>query len=1257
MKVRNKPKLFKKLMSCVLIALLVFPSLAAFASTDVVIEDPTPDTTPPALSGLSVSESKASPGDPVTLTADIVDDLSGISRAYAVYYSPNGIKNNRVELYYNSTTSKYEGSFKFNEYSESGEWVLAYIYLEDNKDNYTYVYDSTTYPSYETTMDFSLYKIVLAGGITDTAPPVLNSVELLSSSPVTVGGYAKFRVEITDDVSGVSRAYLGLTKPSGKSYYASLSQVNGIYEASVPIDQYDELGDWKLHNVTMYDNAGNSVSVYDSSMMSIQSPKMDLHVYTFTVTGTTPDLMAPSLGNLSISLESETSQSAVVKLTGTSSDQLSGVNSFYAIYQKPSGKSLYVPFYKDYSTEKYEAFIHIDKFDELGTWKLSSIYLRDNKDNNKSIEDITRYYSSGIDLSPFHFTVRGVITIPPVSPFSLGISQNSVTLSPGEKLQLQTTLYMTDGTTKDVTLQTSNTVYRSSNPLLAKVDQNGLITVEASASPGTVYIEAENSGLTVQCEVTIPGGTGESLRINPLNVSLVAGASKQLTVTATLANGTVMDVTPGSSGVQYTSAEPNRVSVSSNGLVQVSTSAQLGTVKIQVSYNGIVGESTVKIVSPPVVKSLSIAPAKAVVAVGESIQMVTRAAMSDGTTKDVSAGTAGTVYTSSDSTRVQIDANGLAKIPESANIGQVTITATNNNLVVRSVITVTGPYLTRLYASAEKTSLLRGEQAALTVTGTYSDESQKDFTSGSTGTTYTSSNIHRAIIDANGKVNVPNDATYGDVIITIRNGAVETALTLKIQEDLSNKIISISASPVSQAVHKGDTLKLSVSGTYGDGRVTDITAGSTGTTYVSANTRRAVVGADGDVTIPSDALYGDVILTIRNGDNTGYVTLTVQESTLNQLTLLSVTPSSQTVHRGDSLSLAVTGTYSDGTSKVLTTGNEGTTYISANAKRAVVDANGNVTIPSEAYYGDVILTIKNGSIQTSLTLTVVETLATELTGLAVTPVSQRVHRGDTLSLTVTGTYGDGSTANLTAGSTGTTYVTANVRRAVVYANGNVTIPSDAYYGDVILTIKNGTKSATVTLTVAEDLSSVLTGLTVTPASRTVHRGDTLGLSVIGIYGDGSTANLTAGSTGTTYLTANTQRAAIDVNGNVTIPSEAYYGDVILTIKNGTKSATVTLTIAEDLSGVLSGLSVTPVSQTVRRGNTLSFTVTGTYGNGSTANLTDSSTGTTYVSANLKRAVVDENGNVTIPINGYYGDVIITIKNGTRKVTVTLTVVP
>jgi VCBS repeat-containing protein len=1226
-------------------------SLSASA-TDVIIIDPTPDTTPPVLNSLTITATQASPGETVKLIADVTDDLSGVSTVHAYYRKPSG-NSYSVSFYLNQNTGKYEGNINFNEYSEAGTWVLTSLSLSDKKNNSTSIYDSS-YSTSGNKMDFSPYAIQVNGS-NDKTPPDLLSVSI-SETQATAGSNVKVIVEATDDISGISYISGSYVKPSGKGrgisfYYNSQT---GKYEGNLFIDMYEELGVWKLSSLYLSDKTGNSKTIYNSNLGSHTNAEVrDFSNCDLEVSGTTPDLLAPILDSLGITLVNK----LTVKLSADFSDNLSGLSYAYAYYKKPSGNSYSVGFYFNHSTGKYEALIPIDKFDELGTWKLQSIQMTDDKQNYRTIYDISSGYSNEtMDLSPFDFTVRGLVTIPPSSPFSVEIDPKTLTLEPGMTHQLNVTLHMSDATTKDVTSASAGTVYTSSNPSAVQISKDGLITVDPGASPGVVFIQAKNSGLYGQCAITISGEFSDSyLTIKPLKLDLAPGQSKQLTVEVTLADGTVKDVTLGSTGTQYTSSDTTKATVDSNGWIRVPSDAQQGTAIIQVEYNGIIGEAVVNVTGEPVIQSLAMTPNSGIVNAGDTVQLSVRAIMSDGSTKDVTQGSRGTVYTSSNSSVATVDANGLIRISDSIVGKTVTITASNGGVEAKSTFTLNS--VASLTVTPGTISLAPGATQQLQVKGTLLDGSEKDLTLGSTGTTYTSNSTSVATVSADGLITVSPTARNGfKATITATNNGIRSTSVVTVQ-DPTPKLSSISVTPSSITLAPGATQQLQVTGTLTDGSTQDLTQGSAGTTYVSSSTSVATVSADGLITVSPTARNGfkATITAINNGIRSTSV-VTVQDTT-PKLSSISVTPSSISLAPGATQQLQVTGTLTDGSKQDLTQVSTGTTYVSSSTSVATVSADGLITVSPTARNGfKATITVTNNGKSATSVVTVQDTTP-KLSSISVTPSSISLAPGATQQLQVTGTLTDGSTQDLTLGSAGTTYTSSSTSVATVSADGLITVSPTARNGfKATITVTNNGKTATSVVTV-QDTTPKLSSISVTPSSISLAPGATQQLQVTGTLTDGSTQDLTQGSAGTTYTSSSTSVATVSADGLITVSPTARNGfKATITVTNNGKTATSVVTV-QDTTPKLSSISVTPSSISLAPGATQQLQVTGTLTDGSTQDLTLGSTGTTYTSNSTSVATVSADGLITVSPTARNGfKTTITISNNGVRTTVTIVVV-
>jgi hypothetical protein len=99
----------------------------------------------------------------------------------------------------------------------------------------------------------------------------------------------------------------------------------------------------------------------------------------------------------------------------------------------------------------------------------------------------------------FTLPANGVVNLPNIQlgsttpiPNSLAVTAPSVTLtSAGQTVQLSVIATMSNGTTQDVTAATAGTQYRTSNPALATVSTDGLVT---AVQAGTVLVQATNEG-------------------------------------------------------------------------------------------------------------------------------------------------------------------------------------------------------------------------------------------------------------------------------------------------------------------------------------------------------------------------------------------------------------------------------------------------------------------------------------------------------------------------------------------------------------------------------------------------------------------------------------------------------------------------------------------------------------------------------------------------------------------------------------------
>uniref|UniRef100_UPI0028E822AD Ig-like domain-containing protein n=1 Tax=uncultured Clostridium sp. TaxID=59620 RepID=UPI0028E822AD len=183
------------------------------------------------------------------------------------------------------------------------------------------------------------------------------------------------------------------------------------------------------------------------------------------------------------------------------------------------------------------------------------------------------------------------------------------------------------------------------------------VLVEGGKTGGNLYEHAEGS--TGSTEINTPDNEGighghatfyysvskaatvSSISVNPKAATILPGQQQQLAVTATMEDGNTKDVTSGSTGTTYTSADASIATVDENGLVTVAPTAAVGsTVNVTATNGGKTVTSEITVAQDPatLVSSLSVNPSTASVIAGKEQQLKVTATMEDGNTKDVTSG-------------------------------------------------------------------------------------------------------------------------------------------------------------------------------------------------------------------------------------------------------------------------------------------------------------------------------------------------------------------------------------------------------------------------------------------------------------------------------------------------------------------------------------------------------------------------------------------------------------------------------------------
>lgn len=321
-------------------------------------------------------------------------------------------------------------------------------------------------------------------------------------------------------------------------------------------------------------------------------------------------------------------------------------------------------------------------------------------------------------------------------------------------------------------------------------------------------------------------------------------------------------------------------------------------------------------------------------------------------------------------------------------------------------------------------------------TASYSDGSTRDVTT-STSWSSASSGVG-SVVQASGVV---TGVATGTALITANFAGKTSNATVTVT---SATLVSIAVSPGAATVPLNGIQPFSAAATYSDGSIRDVTPYSD---WTSASAGVAtIVQASGVATGVGSGLS---LITASFAGKTSSANLTVTSAFLVSI---AVAPAIASVPMGSTQALLARATYSDGSIVDITT----TAVWSSNAPLvvAVVAKTGVATGVSA---GSADISAAMGGMSGSARLTVP---AVSLVSIAVTPQSAAAQPGDSKAFVATGTYSDGSTANISTAA----WTSSSPLVATVVASSGVASALSA--GTTQISATSGAKSGSTTLTVS-----------------------------------------------------------------------------------------------------------------------------------------------------------------------------------------------
>ena len=415
-------------------------------------------------------------------------------------------------------------------------------------------------------------------------------------------------------------------------------------------------------------------------------------------------------------------------------------------------------------------------------------------------------------------------------------------------------------------------------------------------------------------------------------------------------------------------------------------------------------------------------------------------------------------------------------------------------------------------------------------------------------------------------------------------------------------LVSIAVSPVNTSIAKGLAQQFTAIGTYSDSSTQDLT---NSVTWSSSSLAVATIAASG---LAQSVAIGSTTIQAKSGAVTSNATLfSVTAATLASMV---VTPANSSIAMGLTQQFTAIGTYTDSSTKNLTSSVTWATTASSIEPTATINSAGLATALSAAVPVVTISAI-SGNIQASATLAVTPAA---LVSIAVTPASPSIPEGTTQQFSAIGTYTDNTTRNLT-----NTVTWSSSTAAVASIGANGLAQSLENGATTIRAVSGSVTSNPVNLIVT---LPALVSIAVSPGSAAIAKGTTQQFTAIGTYTDNSTQNIT------NTVTWSTLTPAVATIGATGLAQSLGTGSTTIQAALGNvtgNAATLTVDVA-----TLVSVGVTPGNPSIAKGTTQQFTAVGTYTDNSTQDLTST---VTWSSSAPAVASINTNGLAQSLIKG------------------------
>ncbi|MEP5765915.1 MAG: Ig-like domain-containing protein [Halieaceae bacterium] len=761
----------------------------------------------------------------------------------------------------------------------------------------------------------------------------------------------------------------------------------------------------------------------------------------------------------------------------------------------------------------------------------------------------------------------------PVVAEDLVVDPLQAELVEGQSQQFSATVYYSDDSSGDVTDEAS---WTSSDTSVAKVNGQGLAQTLA---PGTSQISATFDGLTTSGELDVTARVAVELQVVPPSVTDPAGTKGPLLALARYSDDSVEVV---SALASWSTGDPALVAIEQQAGAKavVYELRAVGNTTITASLDGLASTVPAEI-TPPVLQTIEVSPALVSTPAGLLVKFTATGFYGDGSSADL---TDEAAWSSSDDSVAVIVSPGVA---ESLTAGVADISAEHEGVEGVARYSVTEAEISSLVVTPPSFTDPAGTSTQFQARAIYTDGSDRVVTSQAD---WSSSNIDVAAVQTAGDESpgLTSLLVPGSAIITAQLQGAEDSAELLVSDPV---IVEINLQPYDDTAPSLSKLQFVATAIYSDQSTANVTAEAS---WASDSRLQAVAGLAGEVYTLTPGLAN---ISASLDGVSGTAPLTVVPA---QVIDLQVEPGSVEGPAGSSLRLRATAFYDNGLSVDVT---RRSSWQSADKTVAVVRASGaQAGLSGLLSEGQTTITANFSGVVREVPVTVTPA---QLLELFIQPEDPSVPLGRSQQFEAWGVYSDGSQGPLF--EQGRAGLLRSLTDSVTWTSSDDDIASINTTG-LAQSVAVGTTSIGAayqglsTSTGMEVTAATITQLVITPAFNEGPAGTESQLKATATYSDNSQRDVTRD---VEWSTANSAVATVGPAGKLSFLAEG-----TTTIFGKLQGAPTAEAEARTTPALLETIVLTPDPLSLRVGDSGQMLATGTYSDGSTADVTDEADWTT-----------------------------------------------